>query len=341
MYHASSFFVAENGFINYSLMSLYEKTTYQLFLMTHSQTLELSIDAWTSRAKKHLDLVAAQADAFLERRSIGLKHPVHDFLFTYYNCSPLKLKQWVPSYEMKLLTTTETQIEFPWFNHEWFLLDDNLLFLNQEKIQPNTFGLAAFVKELCENILLRTPRFGCFGLHEWAMVYKSSPEAIRHTGCRLRLSPHEIAHFIESQTICCSHYDAYRFFTKEARPLNVLNPIIDTRLQMEQSGCLHANMDLYKWSTKLWPWIGSDFIAKTFLLAIQGRELDMRASPYDLTEEGFEPIRIETEEGRKQYQKEQQIYAEHSTPLRNELHAFCENFLLLQKYPSIHSAKYI
>jgi hypothetical protein len=100
-------------------------------------------------------------------------------------------------------------------------------------------------------------------------------------------------------------------------------------------------MDLYKWASKLWPWIGSDLIAKTFLLAVQGRELDMRASPYDLSEQGYDPIRIETEEGRKQYQKEQQLYAERSLPLRQELHAFCKRFLTLQKEPLNETVTYI
>jgi hypothetical protein len=86
-------------------------------------------------------------------------------------------------------------------------------------------------------------------------------------------------------------------------------------------------MDLYKWAIKLWPWIGSDFLAKAFFLALEGRELDMRASPYDLVEKGFVPIRIETEEGRKEYQKEQQIYAERSITLREELKAFCQRLI--------------
>src|SRR5262249_50070753 len=101
------------------------------------------------------------------------------------------------------------------------------------------------------------------------------------------------------------------------------SPGIDSRVKMEQGGCLHTNMDLYKWGTKLWPWIGSDFIAKAFMHALEGRELDMRASPYDLRAEGYEPICIETEEGRKQYQQAQQLFAQHSIPLRKELQAFC------------------
>jgi hypothetical protein len=117
------------------------------------------------------------------------------------------------------------------------------------------------------------------------------------------------------------------FFTKEARPFNLLNPTLETRLEMEQAGCLHANMDLYKWAGKLWPFIGSDFIAKTFFLALKGRELDMRASPYDLKAEGYDPICIETEEGRKTYQKAQQELSLESNLLRQELQHFCQRLL--------------
>ncbi len=82
-------------------------------------------------------------------------------------------------------------------------------------------------------------------------------------------------------------------------------------------------MDIYKWATKLWPWIGSDFIAKAFFLAIEGRELDMRASPYDLQSYGYAPIRIETEEGRKEYQRLQQQLSQKAQGLRKELADIC------------------
>lgn len=283
----------------------------------------LSIETWTTRAKRHTEKMTPFADAFLERRSLGQTHPVHDFLFVYYNCSPLKLKQWVPSFEEKLIVTSETLADHPWLSHYWFRIENGVLTLDRERIQESTRGLAAFVATLCSNILQRAPRFGCFGLHEWAMVYKISAESLRHQSHKLRLSSDKLANFVESQTLCCSHYDAYRFFTKEAQPLNTLKPDLETRLQMEQGGCVHANMDLYKWAVKLWPWVGSDYIAKAFSLAFAARELDMRASPYDLSAEGYEPICIETEAGRKHYQAEQQQLTEQATPLRQELLEFC------------------
>lgn len=271
------------------------------------------------------------ADAFLQRRRVGQKHPVYDFLFTYYSFSPGKLKQWVPSFEEALCI--EENGELPCFSSYWFEIHDSTLRLNPQRLKGQPLALVTFIEELCNTLLERTPRFGCFGLHEWAMVYRLPPEKLRHIDYRLRLSPDELAQFVESQNLCCTHYDAYRFFTPEAEPLNLFKPTLQNRLQNEQAGCLHANMDIYKWATKLWPWIGSDFIAKAFLLAREGRELDMRASPYDLQEQGYAPIRIETEEGRKEYQLLQQQYSQKALELRKELAAFCGRLRAWHKIP--------
>jgi hypothetical protein len=45
----------------------------------------------------------------------------------------------------------------------------------------------------------------------------------------------------------------------------------------------------------------------------------MRASPYDLSAWGLEPVRIETAEGRRIYEMEQRRLAEAALPLRERL----------------------
>lgn len=287
----------------------------------------LSSEEWALKAQIHDNLVSPYTEAFLRRRGFGKTHAVHDFLFTYYGCSPKKLRQWIPSFEETLIVPADYKVNYKWLGENWFKVEGDKLSLNKDRLQENVIGLAQFTADLCRNILNRPARFKCFGLHEWAMVYKTSETDLRHQGQRLRMSTEELARFVESQSICCSHYDAYRFFTPEAKPMNSLIPVLDTRLELEQAGCLHANMDIYKWATKLWPWIGSDFLAKAFFLALEGRELDMRASPYDLAELGFAPICIETQEGRDLYQQEQRKLTERATPLRAELLALCERFL--------------
>jgi hypothetical protein len=268
--------------------------------------------------------VAKWTDAFVQRRSRSEKHPVHDFLFTYYNFSPAKLRQWIPAVGDELEIDDESLEAHPWLRDRHVQIEAGILRLNLALIDGQARRMAGFVAELSGNILGRAPRLRCFGLHEWAMVYRLTPDQIRHTGYRLRLPPDDLATFVESQSLCCSHYDAFRFFTPEARPLNVLQPTLDSRPDLEQSACLHANMDLYKWSSKLWPWTGSDLIGECFLLALEGRDLDMRASPYDLSTLGCEPVKIETAEGRVQYEREQRELAAKAAGLRQKLLDGCE-----------------
>ena len=69
------------------------------------------------------------------------------------------------------------------------------------------------------------------------------------------------------------------------------------RVEFEQPGCLHAGMDLYKHAFRLAPLVCSDLVADCFELAWDIRELDMRASPYDLAALGYTPVRIEDQPG--------------------------------------------
>ena len=229
---------------------------------------QLSREEWTQRVKAHAELVAPMADAFLQRRTLGRKHPVHDFLFTYYTLSPAKLKQWIPSFEEALCLETEKDLSL--FSSYWFEVKNRFVQLNPKRLQNHAIASGRFVEKISLAILERAPRFGCYGLHEWAMVYRLPSDSLRHIEYSLRLSPEELARFVESQNLCCTHYDAYRFFTPQAASLNSPEAYFDNRVQQEQGGCLHANMDLYKWATSLWPWIGSDFIAKAFFLAVGG-----------------------------------------------------------------------
>lgn len=283
-----------------------------------------SREDWHSRMHAHLRRVEAQADAFVSRRSRGERHPVHDFLFTYYSFTPAKLKQWLPPPGVGIIVTAADLDACPWLHSSRCIHENGLLRLDERRLSTREREFAAWVAMLCTRILGRAGRFTCFGLHEWAMVYRQPAEQVRHQGYTLRLPPAEIAGVVESQVVCCSHYDAFRFFTPEARMLNSLQPDLESRLDLEQAACLHANMDLYKWSSKLWPWTGSDLIGECFELALAGRDLDMRASPYDLGALGYEPVKIETAEGRVQYEREQRELAAKAVLLRQRLLLQCK-----------------
>ena len=149
--------------------------------------------------------------------------------------------------------------------------------------------------------------------------------------------PVDLAAFVESQRLCCSHYDAFRFFTPSGRPLNRWLLEKGAQPLHEQRGCLHTNMDLYRWAYKFSPWIPAELLADTFALAREIRTIDMRASPYDLRSQGYEPICIETPQGHSEYESHQRRFAEASQPLRGRLLA-CLQQLREAQEPAIEQA---
>ncbi len=245
------------------------------------------------RRAAHRARLAPYVDPHVARRGRGEKHPVHDFLFTYYSFSPAQLLDWQPGWPDS----------------------------GTAELLARRRDLVASTLDLLRATAARPATYGCFGLHEWAMVHRA--DATRHP-VPLRLGAAATDAVVESHRVVCSHFDAYRFFTPSARPLNQLRPGRDDRPSYEQPGCLHATMDLYKHAFRLWPLVGSDLVADCFELAWEVRTLDMRASPYDLTALGLSPVRIETPEGKREYADTQRRFTERAAPLRAELIAQLE-----------------
>jgi hypothetical protein len=184
---------------------------------------------------------------------------------------------------------------------------------------------ATFVRALLVATASRPARLGCCGLHEWAMVYRSA--APRHGAVPLRLGASGTDAVVEQLPVQCTHHDAFRFFTAAARPLNAWEPERADQVEHEQPGCLHATMDLYKWAYKLAPATPAELLADCFALAVDVRELDMRASPYDLADLGYPPVRIATPGGRAEYARAQAAFAARAAPLRSRLVALCDELL--------------
>jgi len=86
-------------------------------------------------------------------------------------------------------------------------------------------------------------------------------------------------------------------------------------------------MDLYKWCYKLGPLLDSELLLDCLELAADARELDMRASPYDLRGYGYEPIAVEETAGRAEYVRAQQDIARRAGPLRATLADRCDVLL--------------
>ena len=273
----------------------------------------LSETDWRALAEAHAAAVDALTAGRLERRADGRKHPVEDFLFEYYNHRPGQLRRWHPGAGVKLEGAAERA--------DWscYAYADGQASVDVAAFVAKRESALLFVRRLLSSTLSRPGRFGCFGLHEWAMVYRADEEAIRHGGWPLRLGSAGTDEVVEGATITCSHFDAYRFFTPDAAPLNRLTPTREDQLSMEQPGCLHGGMDVYKWCFKLAPLVPSDLTLDAFRLALEIRELDMRAAPYDLSELGYQPVRIETPEGRAEYAVTQREFSTRGNDLRRRL----------------------
>lgn len=284
---------------------------------------------WLERRRAHEARVRAWTDPHQARQARGEKHPVEDFLWAYYSHRPSGLKRWHPGPDVVLLGEAARDY-LRWPEYETVAVGEGSgpgVRVNCSAFDPRRRDSLAWLRTMLRAAAERPPAFGCFGLHEWAMVYRLAPEAVRHAQLPLRLPVEETARVVESLPVRCSHFDAFRFFTPAARPLNRLQPARATTAEFEQRGCLHANMDLYKWAFKLAPFTPSELTADCFELAFEIRRVDMQASPYDCTSLGLAPIAIETAEGRADYERRQRDFAERSQPLRARLLAVVERLL--------------
>lgn len=287
-------------------------------------------EEWTRRRSAHRARIDGTVGGYLEDRGHGAVHPVVDFLFTYYSFRPGQLKRWNPGYGVVLAgAAAEDYAEFA--SYEAVTVDGERSFGVRGALLERRRSAIEFTSALLQATASRPPNLGCFGLHEWAMVYRGGAEALRH-GVPLRLGHGGTDEVVDSMKLRCSHYDAFRFFTEDSVPLNAVRLTPEGRTGFEQPGCVHAAMDLYKWAYKLSPLIDSDFVADCFDLALAAREVDMRASPYDLSEYGMHPIAIETPTGRAEYVREQSHLSARATPLRSELIRRCQNLLVRGGY---------
>ena len=257
-----------------------------------------------------------RADGFTQgwrdRQLLHEKHPVDDFLFTYYPLRPGLLRRWHPGGGVSLAEAADLE-RAGW---KWYVSEGDSSRVDVDGFADAKASSIRFITSLLERTAARAANFGCFGLHEWAMAYRTDQP--RHD-IPLRLGRPGTDEVVESNRIGCSHFDAFRFFTPDAVPLNRLLPSRENQPELEQPGCLHAGMDVYKWAIKLGPLVPGELLLDTFELSRDIRQLDMRASPYELRDWGYQPIQIETPEGKAHYVREQRVFTERSNALRTRL----------------------
>src|SRR5690606_34973778 len=126
----------------------------------------------------------ARVDAWitphLQRRRRGVKHPVEDFLFTYYSHRPAQLRRWHPGAGVELLGGTADEFGAGYIDIATGVTLDTTTVLRRRG------DFMDWVERLLSRTAARQPHLGCFGMHEWAMVYELSPADVRHHEWALR-----------------------------------------------------------------------------------------------------------------------------------------------------------
>lgn len=267
-----------------------------------------------------------------ERRARGEKHPVEDFLFTYYPFSAARLRRWHPGWR----TAYDPAADLDPAGHgiggdvqeagsrTWYVDVPAATPLRRADVgrylAERSDALRFMMRLLsASSMARRSPQFGCFGLHEWAMVHGLRPGQQRHEALPLRLSQAETDAVVERERLVCSHIDAFRFFTPSAAPRNATQPTRAAQMANDNPACLHVGMDLYKWAMKLSPLVSSSLALDCFEHARQTRVLDMEASPYDVRPLGYGMVPIETPAGKAEYVRRQRALADRAEELRGRI----------------------
>jgi hypothetical protein len=297
---------------------------------TYSQI--ITPEAWRSRVTSHEKRISFWVQDRRDRGAIGKKHPVYDFLFDYYSFRPSQLLRWSPGIGYILCDADQNSFAGA---HE-FTPSEQGLFLDVMTFPIHRIKFLKWALQYLRSVQERPAQLGCFGLHEWAMLYKT--DLPRHSSVPLRLDSSEINEVCESLNIRCSHYDAFRFFTQDAVPLNIKKLTRETTTEDDQPGCIHVTMDLYRYAYKIAPYSSSELIADAFALAAKARAVDMRASPYDLSSFGFAAIEIETTAGRAAYIEMQKMLMEEAQVIRTQLIVEYQNLLQQRSDPDDISA---
>src|SRR5262245_11538240 len=160
----------------------------------------LSTSDWQARRDVHVARVRVWTDPLRERRSTGARHPVLDFLFTYYSHRPARLLRWHPGPGV-VLTEARSYLRWPAYRSV----------RGGVTLGPppaSRLPTVRFIRSLLSASAARTPWLGCFGLHEWAMVYRTA--SVRHEDWPLRLGSAGTDRVVESMPIRCTHFDAFR-----------------------------------------------------------------------------------------------------------------------------------
>lgn len=271
---------------------------------------------WRERERRHHETVDALTKDHLHRRRRGTPHPVVDFLFTYYRTSVGTVRRWHPGPGV-ILENAHHEPRARWRHYRRETLHGRTgLIVDPDSVVSRGGPRLRRSRDVVEATASRPGATGCFGLHEWAMLYRTRADDLRHGSVPLRISHEKIDEVVRGSRLRCTHFDAFRFFTEPARPLNELPLSRGDQVAHEQPACLHAGMDIYAYTAALEAGAPGELLLDALRAAFSAREIDMRSSPYDLSEWGLAPIPVETPRGRAEFVEFQREWVTRTQALR-------------------------
>src|SRR5262245_10103724 len=111
---------------------------------------------WRARAAAHEARVDGWVRPHLERRRLGKKHPVEDFLFTYYPYRPAQLRRWHPGAGVVLAGADPDEFRAGYRTVETGLTVDVDVVLDRRGES------ARWIRDLLAATASRTAHLGCF-----------------------------------------------------------------------------------------------------------------------------------------------------------------------------------
>src|ERR1700712_3142792 len=143
---------------------------------------------WSRAENEHHERADALTAAWRARRLTGEKHAVDDFLFTYYPYKPSLLRRYHPGAGLALEGAGANERA----SYTWYVTEESgASIVDAAALLTARGATIGFIERLLGTTASRPAQFGCFGLHEWAMVYRAEPEKIRHQYLHLRLGAEE------------------------------------------------------------------------------------------------------------------------------------------------------
>lgn len=283
----------------------------------HTGPVLLPEQLWREREQRHHQSVEALTGDHLHRRQRGTPHPVVDFLFTYYRTSVGSLARWHPGPGV-ILENAHHGPRAQWRHYQRETVNGRTgLMVDPASVLDRGGQRLRHTRDIVAASAARPGATGCFGLHEWAMLYRTGSTDTRHGDVPLRVSRDQLDEVVERSRLRCTHFDAFRFFTEPAAPLNEQPLTRAARITNEQPACLHAGMDLYAHTSALEAGAPGELLLDTLRAAFRAREVDMRSSPYDLSQWGLTPIPVETPNGRAQFVSFQREWISRTQALRS------------------------